>query len=134
MKKLLTLAVMVGIAGTAVAGTVAVQQLPFGSGTPGSTGATTATSNLPDGLYYAPQYLPGFPTAATIWPRVVDVKCEKLGADDVKCAGYNWLPEYGRGEYLLIRPTIVEPVPPTIVEVIVKEPAPVRVIKKKKAE
>jgi hypothetical protein len=73
-------------------------------------------------LYYAPQYLPGFPTAATIWPRVIDVNCVKSDAD-IKCAGYEWLPELGRGEYLLIRPNVkADPI------------KVIPVVKKKKAE
>jgi len=122
MKKLLAFSVMAVVAGAAFANPVIIQQKSFGSGTPGTTGGTTATSSLPDGLYYAPQYLPGFPTAATIWPRVVDVNCVKSDAD-IKCAGYEWLPELGRGEYLYIRPNVKD--------------APIKVIpvvKKKKAE
>lgn len=122
MKKLLALSVMAVVAGSAFANpAVIIQSKSFGSGTPGAVGGTKATSSLPDGLYYAPQYLPGFPTAATIWPRVIDVNCKTVGAD-VSCDGYEWMPDLGRGEYLYIRP---------------HAPAPIKVIpviKKKKAE
>lgn len=51
------------------------------------------------GVYHAPQYMPGFPTAATIWPRVVEVECQ----NDL-CAGYENTPALGRGEYLFFKP------------------------------
>jgi len=134
MKNLLTLTVMMAAAGVAFANAppILIQEHSFGSGLPGSTGATQSTSSLPDGLFYAPQYLPGYPTAAIIWPRVIDVNCTTIPTGEVKCDGYNWVPEYGRGEYLLIRPTIVQPIEPKVIEVVL--PQPPRVIKKKKAE
>ena len=52
------------------------------------------------GVWHVPQYMPGFPTAATIWPRVVDVRC----AEDNACTGYLITPAMGRGEYLFFRP------------------------------
>jgi hypothetical protein len=132
MKKLLALAVTTLVAGTAFANpAVLIQQRAYGSGTPGTPGTqgtpvvvmTEATSALPDGLYYAPQYLPGYPTAAVIWPRVVDVECAKTKAGNVACEGYNWLPEYGRGEYLLIRPHVkAEPLVVKAVPVVKKKP------------
>ncbi len=69
---------------------------------------------LQNDIYHVPQYMPAYPTAATIWPRIVDVKCTKQG-DDLKCDGYEWLPEYGRGEYLFFRPVIDKPVAPVVV-------------------
>lgn len=118
MKKLIATAVLAAFAGSALADAVIIQQKAYGSGTPGTKGGTVTTSSLPDGLYYAPQYLPGFPTAATIWPRVIDVKCKKV-AGDVNCAGYNWTPDMGRGEYLLIRPD-VEAAPIKVIPVVKK--------------
>ena len=125
MKKLLAIMLIATVSGAAIADTVNVRQHDFGSGVPGSDGSTAATSVLPEGLYYVPQYLPGNPTAATIWPRVIDVKCVKAADGGANCEGYNWLPEYGRGEYLLIRPIVIEP--PVVQKV-------VPVITKKKAE
>lgn len=56
-----------------------------------------------DGYYHSPQYMAGFPTAAIIWPRIIDVDCEKIPTG-ITCNGYHWLPAYGRGEYLFIHP------------------------------
>jgi hypothetical protein len=86
-------------------------------------------------IFHAPQYMPGHPTAATLYPRVVDVECTKVSTG-LNCKGYNWLPELGRGEYLMIRPvlapepvvvtkTVVVPGPVVIKEVLVE-------VKKKK--
>lgn len=108
-----------------------------GSGTPGNTTLESATQVSND-WYHAPQYLPGFPTAATIWPRVIDVPCVKQ--DDVmKCKGYEWSPSLGRGEYLFVRPQVETP-PPAVIDVqpVVEEkpqrsePVKKKVIKRKK--
>jgi len=56
-------------------------------------------------MYHAPQYLPGSPTAASLWPRVVRVRCEKAG-EGLRCEGYNWAEWMGRGEYLYFTPVI----------------------------
>ncbi|MDB5761757.1 MAG: hypothetical protein JWQ21_752 [Herminiimonas sp.] len=93
-----------------------VERMPFGSGTP-ATGATTGTQpayHVVDGLYHVPNYLPGFPTAATIWPREVPIECEP---DPVTgkpaCTGYRIQPAMERGEYVFIRPVakVIPPVP-----------------------
>jgi hypothetical protein len=93
---------------------VVIKNRPFGSGTPGVDGVTE-TQPVGDNLYHVPQALPGVPTAATLYPRVVDVECVKAKTGTVVCDGYNWLPSLGRGEYILIRPVIKEPAAPTIV-------------------
>jgi hypothetical protein len=98
-----------------------VERMPFGSGTPAAT-ATLGTENarhVADGLYHVPNYLPGFPTAATIWPREIPIECEPD-------------PATGRGEYIFIRPVAkMTPPPPSppVVEVICQccrcaDPAP----------
>ncbi len=72
------------------------------------------------GVYHVPQYMPGFPTAATIWPRVVEVECQ-----NDRCAGYENTPALGRGEYLFFKPRqvvaavsmpVVEPPPVVIIQ------------------
>ena len=72
------------------------------------------------GVYHVPQYMPGFPTAATIWPRVVEVECQ-----NDRCAGYQSAPALGRGEYLFFKPVqvvaavsapVVEPQPVVIIQ------------------
>lgn len=137
MKKLLALAVVMLAAGSVSADPIIyIQQRAYGSGTPSVPGTqgtpvavrTATTSALPDGLYYAPQYLPGYPTAAVIFPRVIEVNCTKTNiGGEVACDGYNWLPEYGRGEYLLIRPVVRELTPIKVVK-------PVAKVKKKPRE
>lgn len=61
--------------------------------------ADVATPVGDHGVYHAPQYMPGFPTAATIWPRIIEVQCQNN-----LCAGYEITPALGRGEYLFFKP------------------------------
>lgn len=100
----------------------AVERIPFGSGTPASA-VTVGTENadyIVDGIYHVPNYLPGFPTAATIWPREVPIECEQDSVTgEPVCTGYRVHPAIGRGEYIFIRPVAkVEPPPasPPVVE------------------
>ena len=97
---------------------VTVQDQVLGTGVPGASGVQE-TYALPDGVYHAPQYLPGSPTAATIYPRVVEVNCTKNADGSLNCEGYHWLPEMGRAEYLLVKPRVVEAPKPVIVEKVV---------------
>lgn len=55
--------------------------------------------------YHSPQYMVGYPSAGVIWPRIVEVLCEKVN-NALVCDGYNWTPAMGRGEYLFVTPTI----------------------------
>lgn len=109
---------------------VVVMRVHLGSGTPGFVGFEPAV-HLGDGVYHAPQYMPFYPTAGVIWPRVVEVECEK--ADDVfSCNGYDWLPALGRGEYLYIRPftKVAPPATPDPVVIVVPGPERTRIILK----
>jgi hypothetical protein len=110
MKKLLTFLFLV--ASVAASAETVIERTPLGSGTPGMTGLEKAYLMPNDYLHFTPQYMPGFPTAATIWPRVVTVECQLVDGVSV-CKGYNWLPEMGRGEYLFFRKT--HPTPPTVI-------------------
>jgi hypothetical protein len=117
MKKLLAL-MLCAVAGSAMAQTslstwndqtstaagVKVRNVPLGSGAPSNddTVKFTAATSLGNGLYQAPGYLPYYPTAAALWPRVVQVSCT---ADGV-CDGYTITPSIGRGEYVYIQPII----------------------------
>lgn len=106
---------------------VVIFRVPLGSGTPGFQSAEQATY-VGDGLWHAPQYMPMYPTAGVIWPRVIDVSCVKSQAQYI-CDGYNWLPALGRGEYLLIRPSVkpeVKPVQPQIQERIIYKEVPAK--------
>lgn len=106
--------------------TIVIRQ-QLGSGNPGFEGFEPATS-VGEGIWHAPQYLPSHPTAATLWPRVVDVNCV-LNGTTYLCDGYNWIPALGRGEYLYIRPSATaEPVP--VEQVTVTVPGPERIILK----
>jgi hypothetical protein len=123
------------------ASAVTIETREFGSGSPGLKNDTGV--NIVNDIYHAPQYMPGYPTAASLWARVVDVPCTKLG-DELTCKGYNWLPEMGRGEYLFFRPIVEEPkvvqtaqvvpVPAVVVETPIKKfiKKPVKKIAKRK--
>lgn len=134
MKKLVLAALMVASTGAALAQQVSVARNDLGSGSPGQYGSENAT-RWDNDIFHAPQYMPGFPTAATLWPRIVDVPCVKVGAD-LNCDGYHWTPDMGRGEYLMFRP-VVKDVPAPVTNTIIRE-VPVIVLKevpaKKKAE
>jgi hypothetical protein len=92
-----------------------IERVPFGSGTPavGMTAGTAEALHVADGQYHAPNYLPGFPTAATIWPREVSVECTSDTVGKLTCGGYGLHPGMGRGEYIFVRPTI-RAVPPPV--------------------
>lgn len=76
-----------------------IERVNMGSGLQNATGTENAQPVGDLGVWHAPQYMPGYPTAASIWPRVVEVEC----ADSV-CSGYTVTPDLGRGEYLFFRP------------------------------
>lgn len=78
---------------------ITIERKIFGSGTPGATGEETATPVGDTGAWHVPQYLPGYPSAATIWPRAVYVRCKNQ-----RCDGYLITPEMGPGEYLFFVP------------------------------
>ena len=86
-----------------------VKRMPFGSGTPAAAVTSGTESALPvaDGLYHVPNYLPGFPTAATIWPRELPINCERdTNAGTATCTGFEVYAATGRGEYLFVRPVL----------------------------
>jgi hypothetical protein len=105
--------------------TLPVIRNQLGTGTPAPT-ITVGVENaryVDDGYYHVPQDMPYYPTAAVIWPRVVELECEKIHGNLV-CEGYHWLPKLGRGEYLFVVPKLKEvaktvivhtPPPPPIV-------------------
>ena len=87
---------------------VNIGRVLLGSGQPGGGPPDTeVATQVYDGLYHAPQYLPYFPTAAPIWPRAIEVPCRRVGVD-VVCDRYFWRPEYGRAEYLFFVPVSVQ--------------------------
>lgn len=113
MLKVIVSMVLVGTVMSATAQQVGIDRQPLGSGQPGAVGIENATK-WDNNIYHAPQYMPGHPTAATLYPRVIDVPCVQT-ATGLNCKGYNWLPELGRGEYLMIRPVVTVEQKPTVV-------------------
>ena len=130
MKRLILNLTFVILTGPVMA-QVGIHRVENGSGQPNATGIENADQWEQD-IYHAPQYMPGYPTAATLWPHIIDVPCANT-AGKIICNGYNWTPDMGRTEYLLIRPVISEPVKPIVVTntvTIIKEvkiPVPVPV-------
>jgi hypothetical protein len=85
--------------------TILVARVPYGSGIPSpgrSVGYSTAVP-VGDGLYSVPGYLPGDESAASIPPRVVDVKCTPL-AGTWYCEGYHIDGILLSGENVYVRP------------------------------
>ena len=121
MKNLIIMAVL-AVSSTAFAAEVNVGKSTLGSGQPvynakGSENARVVdNAKVENNVLHAPQYMPNYPTAATIWPRVVEVPCVKVNGK-LECQGYNWNPSMGRGEYLFVTPKVLEPVAPVVPEV-----------------
>lgn len=115
MKKIIATFASILVVAPIFAGEVAVGVKEMGSGTPGSVGLENAQVVVND-LRQAPGYLPQNPTAATIWPRTIEVDCVKQSTGSLNCEGYRWSPSMGRGEYIFIQPRVKEPVAPVIVE------------------
>jgi hypothetical protein len=119
MKKLISIAAL--LVSTASFGqAVSIQNVLQGSGSPGMSGYETSLPVSNDYLH-TPQFMDGFPTAATIWPRIIDVPCTKVDGV-LKCQGYTWNPKMGRGEYLFIRPVVAEVTPPVVVPPVIVPP------------
>ena len=123
MKKLILIAALIGFAGSVLAQEVTITREELGSGQVNTTGVENAT-NWDNDIYHTPQYMPGHPTAATLYPRVVDVECTR-SPTGLNCKGYHWTPDMGRGEYLMIHPVIAPEPPPQqvviVTPVVVKE-------------
>lgn len=113
------MSILVGFTSIASA-QVNVGRVENGSGQPNQTGVENAVK-WDSNVYHVPQYMPGYPTASTIFPRVIDLACTQTGSV-VNCNGYSWAPNMGRGEYLMVRPVITEsPKPIIVTNTIVKE-------------
>src|SRR5262249_25092646 len=114
MKKSIIIMAALTVSSAVFAADVNVGKSVLGSGNPigNASGVENATvvdnAKVENNILHAPQYMPYNPTAATIWPRVVEVPCTKEASGDLTCAGYNWSPSLGRGEYLFIAPKVVE--------------------------
>jgi hypothetical protein len=106
MKNILSVLTLCMICASVQAEDIVIHNAEYGSGAQDKTYITNAIETYPgSGIYHAPSYMPGYPTAAPIWPRVEDVTCTR-NRDGLDCIDYNWQPSMGRGEYLFIRPRI----------------------------
>jgi hypothetical protein len=88
----------------AAAQTVSIERYVLGSGEPGQAGFENAEA-VENNIYHVPQYLPGSPTSAMLWARVIQVPCHREG-DLTRCEGYHWSPAMGRAEYLYFTPVL----------------------------
>lgn len=145
MKKTFILMAALAVSSTAfAAGDVNVTRKGLGLGTPSTKFSNVGVENAvpvntsPEVLF-VPKYLPHYPTAAVIWPRIVEVPCkETVGV--LQCEGFHWTPDMGRGEYLFITPKVVaeqkpvEKIVPVVVERVVEKKVLVEVPVKKKPE
>lgn len=144
MKKSIIMVVLAAASAAAFSAEVSVERITLGSGVPGTTGLENASvvdnAKVENNILHAPQYMPYFPTAATIWPRTVEVECKNNGTVQslLDCEGYEWSPALGRGEYLFVKPVVKEePAPVVITEevpVVVEKKVLVEVPIKKKSE
>lgn len=99
---------------------ITIQRNLLGSGIQNAAITADVATQVGDyGVYHVPQYMPGYPTAATIWPRVVEVKCQNNA-----CEGYQNTPALGRGEYLFFKPvnTVAAVSIPIVEQVILEQP------------
>ena len=101
---LLAAVALAAAAAAAGAQPVQIERTPYGSGEPGQGGFESAVV-VENNIYHAPQYLPGSPTAASLWPRVIRVRCTQA-PEGLQCDGYNWAEWMGRAEYLYFTPVI----------------------------
>jgi len=88
---------------------IEVANVPMGSGVPsgGQTIGYSEATPVSDGLYEVPGFLPYDPSAGTVWPRVVDVRCiDKAGT--WYCTGYHIDGVLGRGEDIYVRPVFIK--------------------------
>lgn len=99
--------------------TFSVMRNQLGSGFPAAriTLGTVNSVYVNDGYWHVPQYMPNYPTASAIWPRVIDLNCREIpqSSGEVECDGYHWTPDMGRGEYLFIIPTVKKTPEPLVV-------------------
>jgi hypothetical protein len=89
---------------------VRIAGVQLGSGVPvaGQAPADSLADHVADGDFHVPGVLPGHPTAASLWPRVVRVACDhRVAQGELRCGGYDVAPL--RGEYIYVRPVMLAP-------------------------
>lgn len=107
MKKILLISLLAFSGLVFAEASVDVEKRALGAGKPAAflTLGSDRAVYIDDGYYFAPQYMPMYPTAGVIWPRIVAVDCDVVG-NGLACDGYEWLPKLGRGEYLFVIPQL----------------------------
>jgi hypothetical protein len=140
MKNTILATIVAGLCSVSSAQSINITREEFGSGQPYANGTENAVK-WDNNIFHAPQYMPGYPTAATLYPRVLNIPCTIVSNDALSCKGYNWVPQYGRAEYLMVQPIVkIDQKPQVITNTIIKEvPGPIRQVfvevpVKKKAE
>lgn len=86
----------------------------------------TLASEVDFGVYHVPQSMPGYPTAATLWPKVIKVNCDIPNRD---CDMFDYKPGYGRAEYLFFRPFEEKEPPAPVVNCCEKDRNPIVIYK-----
>lgn len=102
------------------------KQLGVGYPTPMVTVGNQKAIRVDDNYFHIPQSMPFYPTAGIIWPRVIELDCEKI-EENLVCEGYSWQPRMGRGEYLFVVPKLRQALP--VRETIVREAPPIIIYK-----
>lgn len=102
---------------------IVINRQLVGSGAQTGVGKQTSIIVHRQGLLHTPNYMPGYPTATTLWPRVVRVPCVKGVDGKLYCDQFDWTPADGRGEYIYYTPMVKEPAycPPSPPVVVYKE-------------
>jgi hypothetical protein len=101
---------------------IMVARVPMGSGTPsvGETSGYDEATPVADGLYHVPGFLPYESSAASMWPRVVNVKCHSQDGEWY-CTGYHIDGVLERGEDVYVRPQFIKVVTPVVPITVVPE-------------
>jgi hypothetical protein len=86
---------------------IEVANVPMGSGMPGQSVGYTEATPVSDGLYQVPGFMPYQSTAASMWPRVVDVTCHNQSGTWY-CNGYHIDGVLERGEDIYVRPQFIQ--------------------------
>jgi len=88
---------------------IEIANVPMGSGVPSIGQSLGYSEAMPvaDGLYHVPGYMPYQSSAATIWPRVVNVKCDNQNGTWY-CTGYHIDGVLERGEDIYVRPQFIQ--------------------------
>lgn len=125
MKKIAAIMlVAAGVGAQAQDGRLTVENSILGSGV-NNVGNSLAVE-VHHGVFHVLQYMPGFPTAATLWPTVIKHNCNIPNKD---CELFDYKPSYGRAEYLFFRPFEEKESPVPVVNCCEKDRNPIVIYK-----